>query len=138
MAKYFFCPVAGGGGSDGQRYYPWSSPPNDETLNNAYAVYETSAAAAVGSRSPKGDAKWGHADMAGNAGEMVLDNMGDLPACTGANHDCANFVSNPTHEAVMRGGYFTNYTSYSTMARSYQDKQVGWFAEGFRCAYNTR
>lgn len=128
--------AAGGGGSDGQRYYPWSSPPDDTTLNNSLAVYETTAAAAVGSRSPKGDAKWGHADMAGNAGEIVLDYSGELPPCTGVEHDCANLTPNAAHEAVMRGGYFTNFTNYSTTARSSQDKQAGWFAQGFRCAYN--
>ena len=105
-------------------------------MNNTYAVYETSAAVAVGSRSPKGDAKWRHADMAGNAGEMVIDSFADLPACTGAQHNCANFEDTVAHEAVMRGGYFSNFTSYATIARSYQDKRVGWFAQGFRCAYN--
>jgi formylglycine-generating enzyme len=128
--------AAGGGGADGQRYYPWSSPSIDQTLNNTYAVYETTAASAVGSRSPRGDAKWSHADMAGNASEMVIDSFADLPACTGAQHDCANFTETVTHEAVMRGGYFTNFTSYTTLARTSQDKQVGWFAQGFRCAYN--
>lgn len=128
--------AAGGGGSDGQRYYPWSVPSDSQTIDNSYAVYETSAASAVGSRSPKGDSKWGHADMAGNMGEMVLDFDGDLPPCTGAQHDCANLTPNANNQAEMRGGYFTNFASYSTITRSYQDRKPGWFAAGFRCAYN--
>lgn len=128
--------AAGGGGVDGQRYYPWSMPPTSQTLDNTYAVYEATAAASVGSRSPRGDGKWGHADLGGNMGEMVLDSTGDLPPCTNAQHDCAILMTGTNDDAVMRGGYFTNFSNYSTQARSYQARRQGWFAAGFRCAYN--
>ena len=56
--------AAAGGGE--QRLYPWSVPPTSQTIDASYAVYEVDATAPVGSKSPNGDARWGHADMAGN------------------------------------------------------------------------
>jgi formylglycine-generating enzyme required for sulfatase activity len=71
---------AASGGSE-QRYYPWSSPPTSTTIDDSYAVFCDNAAynsglcivGNVGSKSPKGDGKWGHADLAGNLWEWTLD-----------------------------------------------------------------
>ena len=71
---------AASGGSE-QRYYPWSSPPTSTTIDASYAVYCDDAdfiAGAcvvhkVGSKSPKGDGKWGQADLGGNLLEWTLD-----------------------------------------------------------------
>jgi formylglycine-generating enzyme len=62
------------GGSE-QRYYPWSSPPNSTVIDDSYAAYcgGTCKVLNVGSKSPKGDAKWGQADLGGNAWEWTLD-----------------------------------------------------------------
>jgi formylglycine-generating enzyme len=69
---------AAAGGTE-QRVYPWSNPPTDITTDDTYAVYLANGplsaqyVAQVGSKSPKGDGKWGHADLAGNVAEWVAD-----------------------------------------------------------------
>jgi len=62
-------------GGDEQRYYPWSVPANSETIDDSFAVYCGSACRPqkVGSKSPKGDARWGQSDLGGNAWEWTLD-----------------------------------------------------------------
>ena len=89
------------GGSD-QRVYPWSSPPTSETIDCSYANYgggtfgglanycTAGGTNDVGSESPKGDGKWGHADLGGNVWEWVLD-YGSGGACT----DCADTTVPP-------------------------------------------
>ena len=68
-------------GGDEQRLYPWGDAAPDPSL----AVYGCDTAANVcliprtGSRSPQGDGKWGHADLAGSMSEWVLDHHGTLP-----------------------------------------------------------
>ena len=51
-----------------QRIYPWGSATPDAT----YSVYGDRSALPVGS-TPKGNGKWGHADLAGNIWEWVED-----------------------------------------------------------------
>ena len=65
---------AASGGSE-HRYYPWSVPATSETIDDSYAVYCGNGCLPqnVGSRSPKGDAKWGQSDLGGNAWEWTLD-----------------------------------------------------------------
>jgi sulfatase modifying factor 1 len=65
---------AASGGSE-QRYYPWSRPANSTTIDDSYAVYcgGTCKVQNVGSKSPKGDGKWGQSDLGGNAWEWTLD-----------------------------------------------------------------
>jgi formylglycine-generating enzyme required for sulfatase activity len=63
------------GGAE-QRPYPWSTSANDETIDGSYATYCSATpciSRAVGSRSPQGDGKWGHADLAGSVREWVQD-----------------------------------------------------------------
>jgi sulfatase modifying factor 1 len=65
---------AASGGSE-HRYYPWSVPASSEIIDDSYAVYCGGACRPqnVGSKSPKGDAKWGQSDLGGNAWEWTLD-----------------------------------------------------------------
>ncbi|WP_437842613.1 formylglycine-generating enzyme family protein [Sorangium sp. So ce1153] len=101
---------AAAGGSE-QRAYPWSSPPSDETIDPSYAVYhctgDGSAAVecafrdilSVGSRSPKGDGKWGQSDLAGSMWEWALDwHAGYMVECD----NCAN--TTVAMSRVIRGG----------------------------------
>ena len=86
---------AASGGRE-QRYYPWSSPATSTTIDDSYAVYcgGTCKLLNVGSKSPKGDGKWGQSDLGGNVWEWTLDYAGGaypMPC-----HDCA---------AVTAGSY---------------------------------
>jgi sulfatase modifying factor 1 len=86
---------AASGGKE-QRYYPWSSPANSTTIDDSYAVYcgGTCRILSVGSKSPKGDGKWGQADLGGNVWEWILDfAAGEYPMPC---RDCA---------AVKQGSY---------------------------------
>jgi len=83
---------AASGGSE-HRYYPWSAPPTSKVVDDSYAVYcgGTCLPQNVGSKSPKGDAKWGQADLGGNAWEWTLDWSPEryLMPC----HDCADVAA---------------------------------------------
>jgi formylglycine-generating enzyme required for sulfatase activity len=66
---------AAAGGSE-QRPYPWSTSPSDEAIDGSFATYCSASpcvSRSVGSRSPKGDGRWGHADLAGSVREWVQD-----------------------------------------------------------------
>jgi sulfatase modifying factor 1 len=79
---------AAAGGNE-QRYYPWSKPATSTTIDDSHAVYcgGTCKVQNVGSKSPKGDGKWGHSDLGGNAWEWTLDfDAGRYPVPC---HDCA-------------------------------------------------
>lgn len=99
---------AASGGSE-QRAYPWSSPPGSLTVDCAHANYydctrpSANVANRVGSRSPLGDGRWGHADLAGNVWEWTLDLEAPYTSeCT----DCAQLTQGS--DRIMRGGYFNN------------------------------
>jgi formylglycine-generating enzyme required for sulfatase activity len=95
---------AAAGGSE-QRVYPWSSPPGNATIDCSYANFNGGCSAAVapksvGTESPKGDGKYGQADLAGNAWEWILDWYG-IPypnPCM----DCADTTA--ATGRVLRGG----------------------------------
>jgi len=82
---------AAAGGSE-QRLYPWSVPPSSAEISPAYAVYDCTGHGGppimldggflqceltdippVGSKSPLGDGRWGHSDLAGSMYEWALD-----------------------------------------------------------------
>ena len=115
---------AAAGGAE-QRAYPWSSPAGSLTSDCSYANYDLSgtnycvpgsgAAVAtmntVGTESPKGDGKWGHSDLGGNACEWTLDWYGPyVVPCS----DCANLASGAYR--VIRGGNFSFSVQYMRTA----------------------
>jgi formylglycine-generating enzyme required for sulfatase activity len=122
---------AASGGSE-QRYYPWSSPATSTTIDDSYAVYcggSCSGTQNVGSKSPKGDGKWGQSDLAGNVWEWNLDWYAS--PYTNPCNNCADLTS--ASYRVVRGGYFDNGASYLRSASRNSDGPVSVYV-GARCA----
>jgi formylglycine-generating enzyme required for sulfatase activity len=128
---------AGGGGTGGQRAYPWSNPSTSTTSDCSYANFDlrpqcvASGANNVGSESPSGDGRWGQADLAGNVTEWNLDSWGPyINPCT----DCANLTVGP--DPVIRGGDYMSHMSYLLV--SYRSTNASPLATvpwiGVRCA----
>jgi formylglycine-generating enzyme required for sulfatase activity len=99
--------AAGGGGSDGQRVYPWSIPPSAPHVDCEHANYGLcpppgSWNSVGGDTSPLGDGKWGQADLAGNVWEWTLDlSRAYTTPCV----DCA-YLTDVSTQRVLRGGGF--------------------------------
>ena len=107
---------AAAGGSE-QRAYPWSNPPTSTTIDDSYAVYcggSCSSTQNAGSKSPKGDGKWGHSDLAGNVWEWTLD-WYTSPYQAPCNN-CADLTAASTR--VIRGGSF--YSDASDLRSAYR------------------
>lgn len=123
---------AAAGGAE-LRECPWG-PCGSE--NASLAVFNTGTIQPVGSKSPQGDGKWGHADLAGNVADWVLDfydNGTPFPYAATPCVDCANFASSPTR--VNRGGAGSNAWSGMSSTARYADPPDGRSAfRGFRCA----
>lgn len=118
---------AAAGGME-QRAYPWSIPPTSPKADDTYAAYNCLGAGdanicndhdilPVGSKSPKGDGKWGQADLSGNIYEWVLDQSDTYrPTC----NDCANVEFGPWR--IARGGAWnTNNAHMSSHFRNNYD-----------------
>jgi formylglycine-generating enzyme required for sulfatase activity len=102
---------AASGGNE-QRYYPWSSPANSTAIDNSYAVYcgvSCGATQNVGSKSPKGDGKWGQSDLAGNLLEWTLD-WQVTPYSTPCTN-CAQLTDTLAPVRAARGGYVLDFAS---------------------------
>ncbi|MET0791351.1 MAG: SUMF1/EgtB/PvdO family nonheme iron enzyme [Polyangiaceae bacterium] len=101
-------------GGDEQRLYPWGKAEPDCTFANYYGANDgtdfcvlpgVGAANPVGSESPKGDGRWGQADLGGNISEWMQDYAHLFPEeC----HDCAALSpSNPSGNRLVKGGSFS-------------------------------
>lgn len=123
---------AAAGGSS-QRPYPWSTAPDDLTISSTHAVYSPATEPAnVGSRS-EGDGRWGHADMAGNLLEWVLDYYGEYGS------ECINCLNTSPGERAQRGGAYDMFedallSSFRTSLASEEARPNS----GFRCARDLR
>lgn len=125
-------------GGDEQRVYPWSSPPQTDVISREYASYgcwragercALSDVLVVGSK-PLGNGRWGHADLAGNLWEYVLDRgIGASTPCD----DCVDMEK--ADYPLMRGGA---YQSEGALLRAAKPGATTWGArtsiQGFRCA----
>ncbi len=128
---------AAAGGSE-QRVYPWSIPATSKDIGTEYAVYKQGMTTrSVGSKSPKGDGKWGHADLVGNAAEYVLDCQGRYftPCDNCANLTCSEFET----DRVNRGGSFQSgmgppYNAAPNYRENYAPADWRSSGLGARCA----
>jgi formylglycine-generating enzyme required for sulfatase activity len=128
---------AAAGGAE-QRVYPWSVPPDDTTIDPTYAAYGCLSKDAgcslddvpsVGSRSPKGDGRFGHADLAGSMNEWVLDWYGSYPlSCV----DCANL--GVASDRTERGDDFMHSQFTKTAGRDHDVPETLYPGKGIRCA----
>jgi formylglycine-generating enzyme required for sulfatase activity len=108
---------AAAGGSE-QRPYPWSLSTADESLDATYANYASGSILPVGSKSPKGDGRWGHADLAGGVGELMRDWYNSYTALPAPCINCANLDRPMTsQERVNRGGDYRQSNDVHTWAR---------------------
>ena len=132
--------VAAGGAE--QRLYPWSTESDPPDPDPSYAVYGCLADGAagcsgadlpvVGSRSPKGDGRWGHADLAGSAIEWGLDAAQVSP--TNPCVDCVHLASVATKSAPGASWYDMDITELQTRAAGAFTATAGAEYVGLRCA----
>jgi formylglycine-generating enzyme required for sulfatase activity len=117
-------------GGDEQRIYPWSSPPSSTTIDATYAVYSPASLVNVGSRSPKGDGRWGQSDLAGSLWEWVRDwyaSQYPTPCVNCANHT-------PAVGRVFRGGgFYGNQNDQRAAIRDYDVPASRDDGYGIRC-----
>jgi sulfatase modifying factor 1 len=129
---------AAAGGSD-QRVYPWSSPATSTTIDCSYVNYDPGPACsspfglnAVGSESPKGDGKFGQADVVGNVWEWQLDYFA-TPYPQVPCNDCANLTAGTIRS--IRGATYGDDATYMAVSYRHNYSQTGHVPLfGVRCA----
>jgi formylglycine-generating enzyme required for sulfatase activity len=121
-------------GGDEQRQYPWSIPPSSITIDSTLAIYGGTSIAAVGSKSMKGDGRWGQADLAGNVWEWTLDWF-SAPYPGKMCDDCANVSPGNTPDRVARGGsWYDSPSEQLTSGRNHYGPSSHGGNVGARCA----
>lgn len=137
---------AAAGGNE-QRYYPWSNPPESSSIDTTYAVYGCLSDGSVlgecaptdilrvGLKSPKGDARWGQADLSGGVLEWNLD-FSHETYCT----DCKNWVDlrDAPHRVLRGRSWGSSAESLTTFDRDKDlpTNRIPW--SGARCARDLR
>jgi formylglycine-generating enzyme required for sulfatase activity len=150
FAAYAFCIWDGGflpseaewnfaaaGGAE-QRYYPWSNPPTSTAIDCTYANTFTGGAVpgcADGGPwrpgfAPRGDGRFGQADLGGNIYEWTADYYGDYPVpCD----DC--FAAAPVAGSTIRGSSFDRPSQGASAAdRAFTARSNVIPGQGVRCA----
>lgn len=123
---------AAAGGAE-QRAFPWSDPPDREDIDGSRAVYLQNAVAPepVGSKSPQGDGRWGHADLSGNEWEWCQDWYRPYPPhCI----NCADLALDYTIRVIRGGSFYDGKESLYTTSRLYHAPNQPDFGVGLRCA----
>lgn len=129
--------AAGGGDAAGQRVYPWSVPQSSGNIDCLHANFTPMPAGVpclgeasnVGSE-PKGNGRWGHAQLAGNAYEWVRDAYDPqypLPCV-----NCAN-MANEEQKSVLGGGLDAPAEYLLVTSRLPAPPDMRYFGIGFRC-----
>ncbi len=124
-------------GGDEQRRYPWGNEdPGQDTALAVYGCYgklgplcDVKALREVGSAN-LGDARWGHADLAGNVWEWVFDANSEYTA------ECDNCAATEGNgNRIFRGGSFYNISVYLLSGNRVDSDPAGRSQDfGFRCA----
>ncbi|HET9958156.1 MAG TPA: SUMF1/EgtB/PvdO family nonheme iron enzyme [Polyangiaceae bacterium] len=140
-------------GGEEQRVYPWSKPANSTNIACSFANYTqegytvgcttppkgsptwmTGSPNRVGSESPFGDGKYGHAGLAGNVAEWVLDWSWTYGACTNCARTTAA-ANDITRLRVARGGDAqAPQSSLQNGARGVTPPSSRIYSTGVRCA----
>jgi formylglycine-generating enzyme required for sulfatase activity len=107
--------AAAGGGQE--RYFPWSVPPTNQTIDLTYATYAkagtTPAPTNVGF-TVNGMSRWGQFDLSGNVYEWVLDVATDNYPTTETCVNCAVTGWTDVNVRTVRGGAFISTTDELT------------------------
>ncbi len=109
---------AAAGGSE-QRYHPWSEPPGNNLFDCSDATHVdcgVNDVPEVGALSPKGDGRWGQANLGDGMWEWVLDYYAE-PYVTPCS-DCANLSL--AADRAHRGGCY--YCSSLNLSTAYRDR----------------
>jgi formylglycine-generating enzyme required for sulfatase activity len=126
--------LAASGGEE--RLFPWSMPVSSRTIDASYACYATGCSTTgprpVGS-TPAGDGRWGHADLAGNVAEWILDTYGNPLNYSGTCVDCVQ-VADSTERGGKSGPWDFDASGLRAVARHHSVPDARTTKWGFRCA----
>jgi formylglycine-generating enzyme required for sulfatase activity len=124
-------------GGDQQRVYPWSNPPSSTAIDCTYATFypvvncSITWTTDVGSESPKGDGRYGQADLGGNVGEWELDWRGSLSSkCD----DCVGLDTTSLARSWQGGAFDMQADGLLVTTREESDPSARVSSTGVRCA----